>query len=543
TWNIQGWLSSRSAVKGSGNSQTNIFSMSLGYYAPVQSGATARYSGDISSWTWTHGSGNDAVTRSYGFTYDGAHRLTDARYYTGTAASSVTNNLSERNIKYDRAGNITSLTRYDNSATPVATTLSYSYTGNRLSSIGSASYAHDVNGNMTTDGRRGFSLTYNLLGNPVSVSSGGNPVASYTFLSDGTKAGVENGSDGFYYLGSFTFNRSKAVESVAFGGGRIRKTGTNSYAIDYYITDHLGSVRTIVNASGSVVEQNDYYPFGTRHANGLTQLTANRWRYNGKEDQVTGSLGYLDYGARFYDPVIARWNKTDPRADEQQKFSPYSFCGGNPILHVDTDGEIIETAWDVASLVMGVQSFVSNVKQGKVGAAIVDGIGILGDAFAVVAPIIPGGISVGVAAVRVGKNIDHTVDAAKALDRGVDATKTMDRVKNTATGVKHTSSSFDSVQKSSRAARREVMRKEGIPTSQQPIFQGKNQSGRDYLYEVPTIGGGQTTKSVQQQTLDRSHLDTPHWEAGEVKKYDGKTEYKYGRPRLKNGKSKVEYDE
>ncbi|MBQ7640467.1 MAG: hypothetical protein IJS91_05720, partial [Bacteroidales bacterium] len=47
TWNIQGWLSSRSAVKGSGNSQTNIFSMSLGYYAPVQSGATARYSGDI----------------------------------------------------------------------------------------------------------------------------------------------------------------------------------------------------------------------------------------------------------------------------------------------------------------------------------------------------------------------------------------------------------------------------------------------------------------------------------------------------------------
>ena len=49
---------------------------------------------------------------------------------------------------------------------------------------------------MTTDGRRGLSLTYNLLGKPVSVNSGGNPVASYTFLSDGTKAGVVKGSSG-----------------------------------------------------------------------------------------------------------------------------------------------------------------------------------------------------------------------------------------------------------------------------------------------------------------------------------------------------------
>ena len=43
-------------------------------------GAPARYSGDISSWTWTQ-SGQGA--KSYGFTYDGAHRLTPGQYYTG----------------------------------------------------------------------------------------------------------------------------------------------------------------------------------------------------------------------------------------------------------------------------------------------------------------------------------------------------------------------------------------------------------------------------------------------------------------------------
>jgi hypothetical protein len=35
----------------------------------------------------------------------------------------------------------------------------------------------------------------------------------------------------------------------------------------------------------------------------------------------------------------------------------------------DTNGQWLETAWDVASLVMGVQFFVSNVREGNVGSA------------------------------------------------------------------------------------------------------------------------------------------------------------------------------
>ena len=46
-WNIQGWLTSRTALKGS----ANVFTMSLGYYSPTVSGPVAKYFGDISSWT------------------------------------------------------------------------------------------------------------------------------------------------------------------------------------------------------------------------------------------------------------------------------------------------------------------------------------------------------------------------------------------------------------------------------------------------------------------------------------------------------------
>lgn len=101
----------------------------------------------------------------------------------------------------------------------------------------------------------------------------------------------------------------------------------------------------------------------------------------------------------------------------------------------------------------------------------------------------------------------------------------------------------------SNAARRESMRQAdtpgGIPTSQQPISQSKNASGREYQYDVPQPGGGTQRMSVQQQTKDRSHPDEKHWESGYVKTdpLTGDVRYNsYGRPSLENkGKSKVDY--
>lgn len=83
-------------------------------------------------------------------------------------------------------------------------------------------------------------------------------------------------------------------------------------------------------------------------------------------------------------------------------------------------------------------------------------------------------------------------------------------------------------------------------SSQQPISQSQNESGWSYEYRVPKAGGGTEIKSVQQQTLDRSHPGQGHWEAGKVKvdPDTGKIRYnKYGRPKLDGTKSKVDYDE
>ena len=143
------------------------------------------------------------------------------------------------------------------------------------------------------------------------------------------------------------YSKSVAVlhlESAHFGDGAIRVNVSNSgqQEVDYFLTDHLGSVRVIVDGSGVVKERNDYYPFGARHVRGdYPQLAANRYKYNGKEEQVTGDLKYLDYGARMYDSGLGIWFVGDPFQENFVSLSPYNYCSGNPMIFIDPNGALM----------------------------------------------------------------------------------------------------------------------------------------------------------------------------------------------------------
>ena len=182
---------------------------------------------------------------------------------------------------------------------------------------------------------------------PEYVSKSGTTI-NYSWFADGSKYMVTSAGKGYRYTGSLIYasnNGNLQIESTDFAGGRINlveNTSTNALSqdIQYHHKDHLGSVRAITDNSGSVIEQNAYYPFGSRRTFGSTYAqTTNRFKFNGKEEQTAGNLGLLDYGARMYDANIGRWFVQDPLAEKYYSYSPYNYCVNNPVMFVDPDGK------------------------------------------------------------------------------------------------------------------------------------------------------------------------------------------------------------
>ena len=79
-------------------------------------------------------------------------------------------------------------------------------------------------------------------------------------------------------------------------------------------------------------------------------ITSNRYLYNGKklEDYTLGTsyLGTLDYGARHYDPRIARWTVPDPMAEKYYGVNAYGYCAGDPVNRIDLYGSEWKTRED-----------------------------------------------------------------------------------------------------------------------------------------------------------------------------------------------------
>ncbi len=326
-YNIQGWLTVRSAKLGNGN----IFSMGLAYGSDsVIPLSRARYSGDISEWRWKQGR---KERKSYSFYYDGLGRIVDSGFHIGESLES-SSAFSEKNFVYDRNGNVKSMIRTGESGDSLASDM-FTYDGNlRTDSV------YDVNGNVVRVNSSDILLSYNILNLPSQVKKKDGSVMEYFYLADGTKSRiVGNSGNVMRYAGTFVYGSDDVLLEVPFGEGRIYMGTTGKMDdVRYFVKDHLGSVRTVVNSSMDIIESNDYYPFGTRHPDHtLSLLPDNRYRFSGKEEQdMLTTLMSIDFGARYY--ARLRWMSVDPLSEMHPEISPYAYCYDNPIRNVDPDG-------------------------------------------------------------------------------------------------------------------------------------------------------------------------------------------------------------
>ena len=199
-------------------------------------------------------------------------------------------------------------------------------------------------------GENDLAITYNLLNLPKEIKKSGTVVSKYVYLSDGKKvSSCDAGGNGYMYFGTARFtldNNVPTFESIPFSGGRIVKT-TNGYEPQYYLTDHLGSTRAIVNNDGQTVAATfDYTPFGVQIVNSQMPTNSTEYRFSGKELQNISDYEIYDFGARQYFPKYAIWGSVDPLAGSFANVSPFAYCSNNPVLFIDPDGERAKVSID-----------------------------------------------------------------------------------------------------------------------------------------------------------------------------------------------------
>lgn len=329
-YNERGWLLTINAP---------LFAMQL-YY---NTGTNKSFNGNVMYQYWgTPGS----LTMNYTYLYDRLNRLM-------SGASS--DHFIERGIAYDTQGNITNLSRVWNNS--LSDSLVYSYTGNRLVSItdkttsatglvaGTTNYFYDGNNNLLTNTNatstgQNKTLTYNLLNLPQTISFNGGTV-TYTYDATGEKLRKQSPISGnTEYVGGIQYGSTITglPDFIETDEGKAVPSGTSAYKYYYNLSDNLGNTRlTFDSSTGTTVtlQKDDYLPFGME-INRSVASPKNLRLYNNKELQE--EIGQYDYGARFYDPIISRWNTPDPLAEKYCGSSPYSYALNNPIALIDPDG-------------------------------------------------------------------------------------------------------------------------------------------------------------------------------------------------------------
>ena len=165
---------------------------------------------------------------------------------------------------------------------------------------------------------------------------------SYDGMSRLTAAGyLENGKRNNHFSTSYKYDLMGNILSLRREGllnsGNYVTIDDNGIVMHFYVKDHLGSNRLVVDGNGNIEEVNHYYPFGALMGD-RCGVSRNNYKYIGKELDTMYGWNMQDHEARWYDPVVGRWIVTDPLQGKYASVSPYCYVISNPIKFIDPEG-------------------------------------------------------------------------------------------------------------------------------------------------------------------------------------------------------------
>lgn len=327
----------------------------------------------IESMTLSGGSGGNAYSWIYGYTYDNVGNI-KTQSKNSTLKQSYTYDQLGQLIRvddadanksytysYDIGGNIREKKEYafttGTLGTPTAT-ISYGYTdtnwNDKLTSYNGNTISYDNIGNMTAFNGRNFtwhagrqlsgtngtgldttSYKYNDSGYRTQKTVG-SVVTNYTLVEDRVTAET-NGTDTIYYR----YDGNNDLISMNLNGTEY-----------FHLRNLQNDIIALLDDSGAIVVEYQYDSWGKllhiKDANGneITDTSSvgfkNPYRYRGYRYDTETGLFYV--GSRYYNPEIGRFINADDtailQATQGQLLSHnlFSYCLNNPVMYSDPSG-------------------------------------------------------------------------------------------------------------------------------------------------------------------------------------------------------------
>jgi RHS repeat-associated protein len=273
----------------------------------------------------------DGVTTVWGYGYDEVGRL-----------ETVTqDSIAYASYAYDANGN--RLSRTSSSGVETGTHDSQ----DRLASYAGASYGYTASGELEekVEGTDTTRYSYDVLGNLVGVELPDGTLIEY--LIDGRNRRVGRKVNGQLVRGLLYAGQLNPVAELDSLGNVVSRFvyGSKANVPDYIvrgadtlrvISDHLGSVRLVVNAATGAVAQKLSYDAWGRVLEDTSPGSQPFGFAGGIWDEATG---LVRFGARDYDAIVGRWTAKDPLKFKDGT-NAYSYALSNPSAFVDPTGEL-----------------------------------------------------------------------------------------------------------------------------------------------------------------------------------------------------------
>lgn len=301
-----------------------------------------------------HSRADESMIVAYRYQHDLEGQIVKIEETTspGTSSTEYQYDSHKRLIKVTLPDNATVSYEYDamgnrTSQTDANGTIRYEYDGRgRLVKAGQTTFSYDEVGNVVSKKDKGRSTSYKYDDeNRLLEVRAGKTTIRYAYDGDGNRVRRDVKGQVTNYLNETIaglpqviaeYGKDGKMSHYLLGGSRVGQRSASGETV-YFLEDHLGSTRCVVDAHGQVVARYAYSPFGEPM---LVQGTAQTDSlYTGELWDPETQLIYLR--SRYYDPTVGRFLSPDPLPGspaDPASFNQYVYVKNDPLNQVDPLG-------------------------------------------------------------------------------------------------------------------------------------------------------------------------------------------------------------